>query len=166
LQKISRGPFIAVASSIFLPYGVVTSNTAIETQNQFWLFPFWMYVHDFGNWMGYGRIVPPLLTTTTYPLLVLFLGIIWFAFGFCISMALYRFYSNQMQARLVWLPALSMLTLQICLTTIAAFIIWSGWIVYVIPLPLGALVVLFLLWFEMRRMADEKIFADNSESVR
>jgi len=64
-------------------------------------------------------------------------------------MALYRFYSNQTKARLVWLPALSMLILQIGLTISAAFIIWSGWIVYVIPLPLNALVVLFLLWIEM-----------------
>ena len=64
-------------------------------------------------------------------------------------MALYRFYSNQTKARSVWLPALSMLILQIGLTISAALIIWSDWIVYVIPLPLNALVVLFLLWIEM-----------------
>jgi hypothetical protein len=117
------------------------------TQNQYWLFPLWIYLHDFGGSLDYGIIIPPF--SASHEFLLSFLGLIWCAFGFCISMALYRFYSNQTKARLVWLPALSMLILQIGLTISAAFIIWSGWIVYVIPLPLNALVVLFLLWIEM-----------------
>ncbi len=104
-------------------------------------------MHDFGVWLDYGIIIPPF--STSHEFLLSFLGLIWCAFGFCISMALYRFYSNQIKARWVWLPALSMLVLQISLTISAAFIIWSGWIVYVIPLPLNALIVLFLLWIEM-----------------
>ena len=143
MQKVSRGPLIAVVSGILLPYGLVTANTAIMTQNQYWLFPLWTYLHDFGTWLEYGVIIPPFLPSIDF--LLSLLGLIWFAFGFCISMALYRFYSGQIKARSVWLPALSMLILQIVFTIIASFIIWSGWIVWAIPLPLHALIVLFLL---------------------
>jgi len=164
LQKISRGPLIAVASSILLPYGVVTTNTAIETQAQHWLFPLWTYVHDFGVWLDYGVIIPPF--SASVESLLSLLGLIWFAFGFCISMALYRFYSGQTKARLVWLPALSMLVLQTGLTIIAAFIVWSEWIAYVIPLPLSALIALSLLRIKVQGVDDWRVATDDSGNGR
>jgi len=116
------------------------------TQNQYWLFPLWTYLHDFGVWLDYGRIDFPFSASDDFLLSIL--GLIWCALGFCISMALYWFYSNPAKARLVWPAALSMLVLQSGLTIGAAFITWSDWLAYVIPLPLNALIVLFLLWIE------------------
>lgn len=130
------------------------------TQNQFWLFPLWTYVHDFGVWLGYGAIIPPFSASIGF--LLSLLGLIWFAFGFGISMAVHRFYSGQMKARLVWLPAISMLILQIAFTIITSFIIWSGWIVWAIPVPLHALVVLLLVRLKIQRVDDWRVPTDHS----
>ena len=29
------------------------------TTNQYWFFPLWTYLHDFGNWLEFGFIIPP-----------------------------------------------------------------------------------------------------------
>jgi hypothetical protein len=61
VETKSRLPIIAFVSSILLPYGISTAGTPMMTTNQYWLFPLWTYVHDFGTWLGMGVIIPPFL---------------------------------------------------------------------------------------------------------
>ncbi len=155
MQKQSRLPHIATASSILLPFGFVTTSTMIETSNQFWLFPLWTYVHDFGNWFGFGVIIPPF--SPLFPLLWSILGLIWCVLGLSISKALHQFYASQRDAKSVWLPTIRLLVLQIIVTIIVNFITWYGWLIVVVPLPLHFLIVLYLLRIQTQRVEQERV---------
>ena len=138
-------------SSAFLPYGVVTTNSWGMSTNQFWLFPFWMYLHDFGEWLGLGVIIPPFVPT--YPLPLLFLGLLWCALGFYTGKVLHRFYAGQIETKIAWLSTLTVLVFQIIMTISTVLIAMSDyWIILVIPLPIHSLIVLVLLKVEIRRV--------------
>jgi len=139
-----------MVSSAFLPYGVVTTDTPAMSTNQFWLFPFWMYLHDFGNWLGFGVIIHPFVPA--YPLPLLFLGLLWIILGFHICRVLPRFYAGQIEAKSAWLSTLGVLVFQIIMTAFIVFIVMSDWIILVIPLPIHSLIVLVLLKVEIRRV--------------
>lgn len=148
MQNLSRRlPLIALVASVMLPYGVVTGNNAVFPTYQFWIFPLWMIVHDFGNWYGWGRFYPP----AAFPLL--FWGLILLAFSLCVRISLQWFYSDRGQARFVWAVIFSVLVLQIYGTIIVAFSVWTSWnylSFLIIPLPLQPLIVLFLFRSEIR----------------
>ncbi|MCK4279675.1 MAG: hypothetical protein KAW94_03770 [Candidatus Thorarchaeota archaeon] len=150
MQKQSRMPLIVMASSVFLPYGIVTTDTPIMSTNQFWLFPFWMYLHDFGNWLGFGVIIPPFVPA--FPLPLLFLGLLWIMLGFYICRVLHRFCVGQIEAKSAWLSTLGVLVFQTIMTVFIVFILMSDWIILVIPLPIHSLIVLILLKIEIRRV--------------
>ena len=158
MQKQSRLPLIAIASSILLPYGIVTTHTPIFSTNQYWLFPLWTYIHDFGHWLGFGRIIPPFLPS--FSLLPPILGLIWCVLGLYVSKVLRKFYSRQRDAKSVWLPTLSILILQIIVTIIVGFIVWEGWFLLVVPFPLHFLIVLILLGIQVRRVNQERVQFD------
>ncbi len=139
-----------MVSSTFLPYGAVTAHTGLMSTNQYWLFPFWMYVHDFGNWLGFGGIMLPFVPL--YPLPLLFLGLLWIILGFYTCRVLHRFYAGQTEAKPAWLSTLSVLVFQIIMTAFIVFIVMSDWIILVIPLPIHSLIVLVLLKVEIRRV--------------
>ena len=153
MQKQSRLPLIAIASSILLPYGFVLADTAIFTTNQYWFFPLWTYLPVFSNLMGFGIIIPPFLPS--FPLLPSIMGLLWCVLGLYISKALQQFYASQRDAKSVWLPTLIMLMLQIIVTIIVNIIVWEGWLLLVIPLPLHFLIVLFLLRIQVQRVNHE-----------
>ena len=155
MQEKSRVPLFAMVSSAFLPYGVVTAHTLIESTIQFWLFPLWMYVHDFGNWIGFGMIWPSFVPT--YPLPLLFLGLLWIILGFHICRVLHRFYAGQIEAKSAWLSTLGVLVFQIIMTAFIVFIVMSDWIILVIPLPIHSLIVVVLLKVEIRRVDDNPV---------
>ena len=155
MQKQSCLPLIATASSILLPYGIVTTGTAIMTTNQYWLFPLWTYLHDFENWLGFGFIIPPFLPSFSF--LPPVLGLLWCVLGLYVSKVLHQFYASQRDAKSVWLPTLCMLILQITVTIIVGFIVWDGWLPLVVPLPLHFLIVLFLLRIQVQRVNHERV---------
>jgi len=139
-----------MASSVFLPYGIVTTDTPIMSTNQFWLFPFWMYLHDFGEWLGLGVIIPPFVPVFPFPLL--FLGLLQIMLGFYIYRVLHRFYAGQIEAKTAWLSTLGVLVFQTIMTVFIVFISMSDWIILVIPLPIHTLIVIVLLKVEIRRV--------------
>ncbi|MCK4567570.1 MAG: hypothetical protein KAU48_09705 [Candidatus Thorarchaeota archaeon] len=150
LQEKPRVPLLVIVSSAFLPYGVVTTDTAGMSINQFWLFPFWMYLHDFGNWLGFGVIIPPFVPA--FPLPLLFLGLLWIMLDFYICRVLHRFYAGQIKAKAAWLSTLGVLAFQTIMTAFIVFISMSDWIILVIPLPIHTLIVIVLLKVEIRRV--------------
>ncbi|MGY5861227.1 MAG: hypothetical protein RTU09_02470 [Candidatus Thorarchaeota archaeon] len=151
MQKKSRVPLFAKVSSAFLPYGVVTAHTLIESTIQFWLFPFWMYVHDFGNWIKVGIIW--LSFVPTYPLPLLILGLLWTILGFYICRILHRFYEGQVEAKSAWVLVLRVLVFQIIMTISIALVVMTGYmVVLVIPLPIHTVIVIVLLKVEIRRV--------------
>ncbi len=138
-------------SSAFLPYGVVTTDTAAMSTNQYWLFPFWMYLHGFGEWLGLGIIIPPFVPA--YPLPLLFLGLLWIVLGFYICRVLHQFYAGQIEAKSAWLSTLGVLVFQIIMTISVVLVAISGyWIILIIPLPIHTLIVMVLLKVEIRRV--------------
>ncbi len=150
MQKQSRLPLIAVASSILLPYGVVITDTVAMTTNQFWLFPLWAYLPVFSNWMGFGFVIPPFLPS--FPLLPSVMGLLWCILGLYASRLLHQFYAGQRDAKSVWLSTLKLLILQIIVTIIAGFIVWGYGLLLVVPLPLHFLIVLFLLRMQVQKV--------------
>ncbi|MBY8999095.1 MAG: hypothetical protein KGD60_15340, partial [Candidatus Thorarchaeota archaeon] len=104
MEKISRIPLISSMTSILLPYGIITTNTMIMTTNQYWLFPLWTYLHDFGNWLDYGVIIPPFLPSFSF--LVPIMGLILCVLGFYIAIILNQYYKGQRDAKSVWLPTI------------------------------------------------------------
>lgn len=127
--------FILTIASIFLPYGVVVSPTAIESVLQFWLFPFWMYVNDFGFWMGLGAIVPAF--TTSFPAVLVILGFTWFAVAIIIGVFLFRFWEEQ--TRMQWIQRIlfGVLIAQSILTILLLLLFWDTLMApIIIPLPL------------------------------
>ena len=148
-------PLLVIVSSAFLPYGMVTAGTGIMTTNQYWLFPLWMYVHDFGNWLGFGGIFLPFVPT--YPLPLLFLGLLWIMLGFYLCWILHRFHEGQIEAKSAWLSTLGVLAFQIIMTAFIAFIAMSDWIILVIPLPIHTLIVIVLLKVEVRRVDSDSV---------
>ena len=142
MQKLSRKSLIAIGSSILLPYGVVITGNVIMTTNQFWLFPLWAYLPNFGIW-EFGLIIPSFLPS--FPLVPSILGLIWCVLGLYISKALHQVCGGQREAKTVWLLTIRMLMLQIIVTFFVGFIVWYGWLIMVVPLPLHFLIVLFLL---------------------
>ncbi len=158
MQKQSRLPLISIASSILLPYGAVTTYTGFFTTNQYWLFPLWTYIHDFGQWLGFGRIIPPFVPSFWLPPPIL--GLIWCVLGLYVSKVLRQFYSSQRDAKSVWLPTLIILILQIVVTIIVGFIVWEGFLLLVVPLPLHFLIVLILLGIQVRRVNQERVQFD------
>lgn len=151
MKKQSRLPLFVMASSAFLPYAVVTTGTEIGTTNQYWLFPFWRYVHDFGVWLGPGRIIPPF--ASTYPLPLLFLGWLWCALGFYTGWILRLFYARQIEAKIAWFSTLIVLVFQTIMTIpIVSVAISNRWNIPVIPLPIQTIIVIALLTIEIRRV--------------
>lgn len=142
MQQQSRLPLIAFVTSILLPYGFMITDSVAITKNQFLLFPLWIYLHGFG-------IVPHFLPT--FYLLAPIMGLIWCLLGLYTSKALRQFYADQMDAKSVWLPTISMLMLQIIVTIIVGFIGFE-YLILVIPLPLHFLIVLFLLLIQVQRV--------------
>ena len=146
-----------MASSAFLPYGVVTTDTPIMSTTQFWLFPFWIYLHDFGEWLGLGVIIiPPFMPTSPFPLLSL--GLLWCALGFYVGGILHRFYAGQIKAKAAWSSTLHVLVFQIIMTIFIDLIVIPGyWNILVIPLPIHTLIVIVLLKVEIRRVDDNPV---------
>lgn len=154
MQKQSGPSLIAIASSILLPYGMLTAGTPIMITNQYWFFPFWTYIHDFGNWLEFGHIIPAF--TPSFSLLPPIMGLVWFILGLYVSIALHQFYSGNIDAKSVWLPTLCILVLQMLVTIIVGFIVWNRWLDLVVPLPLHFLIVLVLVQMEIKEVIDEQ----------
>ena len=110
-----------------------------------------MYVHDFGDWLGFGGIIPPFVPY--YPLPLLFLGLLWIVFGFYTCRVLHRFYAGQVEAKSAWLSTLGVLVFQTIMTISVVLVAMSDYmIILVIPLPIHTLIVIVLLKVEIRRV--------------
>jgi len=142
--------YITTALSILLPYGIVTTDTVGMTIIQVWLFPLWNYVHDFGNWMGFGVITPPFLPS--FPLLPSILGVIWCGLGIYVSKSLHQYKLGQRGKMSVWILILGSLILQIIATIILGFVVWGNYLQWVVPLPIHFLIILFLLLLQTHRV--------------
>jgi hypothetical protein len=128
------------------------------TTNQYWLFPLWTYMHDFGTWLGLGAIIPPFLPS--FSLLPPIFGLLWCVVGLYISWTLRQFYSDQRGARSVWLPTLVMLMLQIVVTIIVSYIVWAGWPFLTVPLPLHFVIVFVLVRKRNQTANSEQVLFD------
>jgi len=151
MRDFSRESQIAMAASILLPYGTVTANTWIFTSNQYWLFPLWSYVHDFGNWLGFGVIIPPFLPSFSY--LISILGVIFLMLGLYISILLNQVLFGLREKKSFQILALCFLLLQIISTILVTTIMWGVSVVLSIPLPVQPLIVLFLSRRESQHIA-------------
>lgn len=73
-------------TSVLLPYDTAITETMTMMKNQYWLFPLWTNLYDFGNWVEYGVIIPPFLPS--FSALLPISGLIWSVFGFYIALIL------------------------------------------------------------------------------
>ncbi len=152
MQKHLRLLYLSIASSIILPYGFVTTGTPIMTTNQYWLFPLWTYLHDFGNWLDLGRII--ILFSPSSPFILSVLGLFWFGCGLYVSYSLHRCYVGLIDTKSVWTLTLCLLILQIVVTIVVGFFVWGSWLDSVIPLPFHFLIVSYLLWSQISEVVD------------
>jgi len=148
MKKQSRLSYIAIASSILLPYGFVMTYTPIFRTNLYWLFPLWTY---FGT-LEYGRFGGPF--SPSFSLILPQLGLIWCVAGLYVSRALHQLYAGQRDAKSVWIPTISILILQVVVTYIVSFFVWDFF--FLAPLPLHFLIVLFLLLIQVQRVTRNK----------
>lgn len=134
---------ILVATSIFLPYGVVTTSTVAMTTNQYWLFPLWIYVYDFSNWLNWSFIIPPFLSI--YHIVPSVFGLIWSVLGFYTIYAMHQHYENKRNVDSVRFLTQVFLVLQSLTVIIIGYSLMNEYLLYVVPLPIHFLVVLFLI---------------------
>jgi hypothetical protein len=143
MERKSLITSIVVLTSILLPYGVVTADTPAMTINQYWLFPLWIYLHDFGNWLGFGTIIPPFLTS--FSVIPSIAGLIWCVLGIFLAMNLNQVFRGQIDAKTVWTRAVYLLVVQVLLTIGLSLIVWAIWIILVVPTPFYILFVIGVL---------------------
>ena len=160
MEKNLRLLYLSIASSILLPYGVLTADTPIFTTNQYWFFPLLTYLHDFGNWLNLGRII--IIFSPPIPFIHSVLGLLWGGSALYVSYSLYRCSVGQIDTKSVWTLTLCLLILQIIVTIIVGFFVWGSWLGSVIPLPFHFLIVLFLLWFQVHRVILEDTKVTNT----
>ncbi|MHA1935986.1 MAG: hypothetical protein ACW97A_11945 [Candidatus Thorarchaeota archaeon] len=153
MRKHQRLPFVAVVFCVLLPYGVNTFDTAFFTTIQAWMFPFWYYIHDFGQWLGFGRIIPVFIDPM-YPLPLVLLGLLWFILGLSTSMLLHALYLDQIQQRSAILLLLGGLVSQLIITHLVFLYVLDYIVGYTIPLPIHTLLVLLLIAFVPERSID------------
>ncbi|TFH10099.1 MAG: hypothetical protein E4H14_03160 [Candidatus Thorarchaeota archaeon] len=60
-----------------------------------------------------------------------------------------------MDTKSLWILTLFLMILQIIVTVVVGFFIWGNWLNVVVPIPLHFLIVLFLLWFQVRKIVLE-----------
>ena len=141
--------------SLFLPYGVIEVPTWIFSTNQFWLFPFWYYVHDFGVWLGNGvwHFLFP-FPWHEFPLVLL--GLMWFVLGLSTSRLLHEFYIGQIQRLQVVLLLVGAFFSQMIMTSLVLLhvYIYGASITHLNPLPVHTLLVLLLAAFIPERSAE------------
>lgn len=150
MERISRILLITSMTSILLPYGIITTSTISMAINQYWLFPLWTYLHDFGNWLGFGIIIPPILPTFSF--LQLVIGLILCVLGFYIAIILNQYYRGKREAKSVWQPTIGLLVLQVMVVALFSFTIGYGMTFFSIPLPLHCLLVLSLVRFQIKKI--------------
>ncbi|MHA2063962.1 MAG: hypothetical protein ACXABY_06210 [Candidatus Thorarchaeota archaeon] len=146
-------PFATLILSALLPYGVITYGTMIFSTNQQWLFPFWYYIHDFGNWFGPGLIVP-VFTDPQYPFSFVLLGLLWFVVGISTSKLLHSLHLNQIEKRLGQFLLLGTLVSQLLLTFPALSFGYGYTLDYAIPIPIHTLLMLMLTGFAPEESVD------------
>jgi hypothetical protein len=149
MEKQSLLLILTTSSGILLPYCCVTTGSPIFATYQYWIFPLWIYMHDFGTWLDYGRFIPPFHSSFT-PLLSL-LGLIWCVTGICISVILYKYCTGKLSAHAILIPTLFAMLLQIVLTSVASDLIWGGWVELTLPLPFFFVFVLIQVVMQIRR---------------
>ena len=144
MRRTSRLPFISILTSVLLPYGVVVADTPIMTMNQYWLFPLWTYLNDFGNWLGFGTIIPPFLPS--FSIIPSIAGLIWCVLGIYLARNLDQVYKDQIDAKIVWTRAVYLLIVQVLATIGLSVLVWNIWIILILPVPLHFLIILVLIY--------------------
>ncbi|MFW9768223.1 MAG: hypothetical protein ACFFF9_13785 [Candidatus Thorarchaeota archaeon] len=142
MQKQKGLIAILTATNVLLPYGTLTTSTVAMTTNQYWLFPLWIYLHDFTNWLNWSVIIPPFFSM--YHLVLSLVGLIWLGFGFYIIYACYQYFKNKRDVESVRLLAQVLLVLQCLSVVIVGFMLYE-YLLYPIPLPIHFLIVLYIL---------------------
>ena len=132
-----------VASHILLPYGAITTSTVAMTTNQYWLFPLWIYMYDFANWLNWSFVLPPFLSI--YHIVPSVFGLIWCGFGFYIIHIIRQYFDNKRAVDSVRFLAQVLLVLQSLSVVIIGISLLNEYLLYVVPLPIHFLIVLFLL---------------------
>lgn len=152
MQKRTGLTLITTVSSVLLPYGVVTTSTVAMTTHQYWLFPLWIYLPNFGIW-EFGFIMPPFLSI--YHLLPSIFGLIWCVLGLYINYVMHQYHENKRDADSVRFLTQVLLVLQSLTVVIVGFTMINEFYRYVIPLPVHFLGVLFLLRNGVKEIAKE-----------
>jgi len=152
MQKRTGLTLITTASSVLLPYGVVTANTVGMTTHQYWLFPLWAYLPSFGDW-EFGLIIPPFLPS--FPLVPSIFGLIWCVLGLYINYVMHQYYENKRDADSVRFLTQVLLVLQSLTVVFVGFTMRNEYLLYAVPLPVHFLVVLFLLRNGVKEIAKE-----------
>ena len=131
-----NGKLLVLAlSAVFLPYAVVTTPTMTEGMVQFWLFPFWIYFHDFWMWHGLGMIIPTYIPTL--PSVLFYLGLVWFVVALIVSLSMFRVWHDQVKIQSLQKISILVLVTQIILTISLVFVYWDSIMTpLIIPLPL------------------------------
>jgi hypothetical protein len=136
---------------VLLPYGVREPGAPFFTPLQEWIFPFCYYIHDFGQWLGPGIIIPVFNPTYSLPLVLLGLGLLWFVLGLSTSALLHALYLGQIQQRPVILLLLIALASQLIITYFVFSYVFDYTLDFAIPLPFHTLLVLTLAAFVPER---------------
>ena len=142
---MERKLFVLTLSAVFLPYAVVTAPTMIESVNQFWLFPFWTYIHDLWEWMELGIIFPAYIYPK--PLALFYLGLVWLSIGLITSLFTFRVWYDQVKIQIMKRDIIMVLIIQVILTMLIVSAYWDSLMgPLIIPLPLHTAVVSILLF--------------------
>jgi hypothetical protein len=141
MEKHSRLLYVSMLLSVLLPYGVITYSTAIFSTNQQWLFPFWYFIHDFGEWLGFGLIVPVFIDRW-YPLPLVLLGLTLFVLGLASSKLLHELNLGNEGRNQVILILIAALVSQLVMTYLIMLQGRSFSSISAIPVPIHTLIVL------------------------
>ena len=147
-----KGRLLALTlSAVLLPYGVVTAPTMIESVNQFWLFPFWIYLHDLWMWQGLGIIIPTYIPTL--PSILFYLGLVWFVVALIVSMSMFQIWENQVKIQALQKAFIVVLVVQVILTVFFVFVYWDTLMTpLIIPLPLHTAFASILLFLQAKHL--------------
>jgi hypothetical protein len=154
LNKPYYQGFLIFVSSLVFPCAVMESAAEIGPLMQYWIFPFGVYYHDYGEWLGLGRFQFAL----EYPFSFFnIIAVIWVIIGMILATVVTRFRGSKKLTKKRFTILILLLSLQIVLPIVVVLLVWQ-YPYYVFPLPIPFLVAIFLLRREGVQFMRESYF--------
>jgi hypothetical protein len=141
LNKPYYQVFWIIVSSLVFPCAIIESPTWIGTHNQYWIFPFGVYIHDYGQWLGLGRFHFVFEYPISYFIII---AVIWVIIGLILTAVIMKFRGSKKLTKKMFTILILLLSLQI-VGPIVVILLGFQLVTYIIPLPIPFLVAILLL---------------------